>query len=105
MPEEVFIIVVMAMVLGVPILGLTIRMVAKAIVEAMGNLRSGRGGEGVGPAVEQRMLMLEEEVDGLRKSVDRLVEEVRFQRELNAPPPSGTRSLEAPKGESTPGSS
>jgi hypothetical protein len=105
MPEEVFIIIVVAMVVGVPVLGLTVRMVAKSVVEALANLKSPGDRDGVGPAGQQRMLMLEEEVDGLRKSVERLEEEVRFQQALSSPPSSEARAIEAPKEEPTPGSS
>ena len=98
MPEEVLIALVTAMVLGVPILGLTIRMVAKPMAEAIATLKeSFSGPEGLSMG-DERLMRLEDEVDVLRKTVARLEEAEEFRKALNAPkapdpalPPASSR--------------
>ena len=85
MPEEVFVVIVTAMVLGVPILGLTIRMVAKPMAEAIATLKDSFSGP-EGPSMgDQRLMRLDDEVDLLRKTVSRLEEAEEFRKALNAP--------------------
>ncbi len=100
MPEEIFIVLVTAMVLGVPILGLTIRMVAKPMAEAIATLKDSFTGErhqSFDSMDSRRLMILEEEVDTLKKVVDHLAEVEEFQDALKAsdtpeggllPPPS-----------------
>jgi len=100
MPEEVLILIVTGMVLGVPILGLTIRMVAKPMAEAIATLKdsiSGPPGISMG---DQRLMAVEEELDRLRKTVTRLEEGEEFSKALRAPqaqlkaqPPAQPQSL------------
>jgi hypothetical protein len=88
MREEIFIVIITAMVLGVPILGLTIRMVIKTLAEVFGWRRQ------LPPdsMSQERLMRLEDEVDLLRKSVARLEEAEEFRRALG-PPTSETSSL------------
>lgn len=85
MPEEVFIVIVTAMVLGVPILGLTIRMLAKPLAEAITTLKDGFSSPQGPSMADQRLMRLEDEVDVLRKTVARLEEAEEFRKALNAP--------------------
>jgi hypothetical protein len=87
MPEEIFAVIVTAMVLGVPILGLTIRMVAKPMAEAIAHLRDTFGDKGSNRLSDRRIAALEEEVDGLRKTVQQLAEAEEFRQALQAPRP------------------
>lgn len=88
MPEEVFIVLVTAMVLGVPILGLTIRMVAKPMAEAFATLKDSFTGDrhqSFDSMDSRRLMILEEEVDTLKKVVDHLAEVEEFREALKAP--------------------
>ena len=99
MPEEVLIALVSAMVLGVPILGLTIRMVAKPLAEAIATLKdsfSSPPGISMG---DQRLLAVEEELDNLRKTVARLEEGEEFSKALRAPKKSVSSLPPGPAGE------
>jgi len=89
MPEEAFVLIVTAMVLGVPILGLTIRMVAKPMAEAIAHLKDSFGDGRVDRLSDRRIAALEDEVDGLRKTVERLADAEDFRQALRAPEPPG----------------
>ena len=96
MPEEVFIVIVAGMVLGVPILGLTIRMVAKPLAEAIATLKDSITGDRHQrfDSMEGRRLMaVEEELDTLRKVVNRLAEAEEFREALSAPKTSDLGTL------------
>jgi hypothetical protein len=105
MPEEVFIVIVAGMVLGVPILGLTIRMVARPLAEAIATLKDSFTGDrrhGFDSMEGRRLLAVEEELDTLRKVVNRLAEAEEFREALGAPkasdlptspPPDPSRTL------------
>ena len=85
MPDEVLVLIVTGMLLGVPILGLPIRMVAKPMAEAIATLKdsfSSPPGISMG---DQRLLAVEEELDSLRKTVARLEEGEEFGKALRAP--------------------
>ena len=85
MPEEVMIVLVTGMVVGIPVLGLTIRMVARPMAEAIATLKeSFSGPQGISMG-DQRLMRLEDEVDGLRKTVARLEEAEDFRKALDAP--------------------
>lgn len=84
MPERIFILIVLSMVLGVPILGLTARMVIKTLAETFGSRKESIAGS----MADERLMRLEDEVDGLRKTVARLEEAEDFRKALNAPAPS-----------------
>ena len=85
MPEEILIALVTAMVLGVPILGLTIRMVAKPMADAIATLKDSFSGPPGISMADQRLLAVEEELDSLRKTVARLEEGEEFSKALRAP--------------------
>ena len=87
MPEEVFIVIIVGMVVGVPVLGLSLRMVVKPLAEAIGSLKGTLSGPGQRPydsMESQRLMALEEEVDTLRKVVNRLAEAEEFREQLEA---------------------
>ena len=99
MPEEVLILIVTGMVLGVPILGLTIRMVAKPMAEAIATLKdsfSSPPGISMG---DRRLLAVEEELDSLRKTVARLEEGEEFGKALRAPKKSASSLPPGPASE------
>jgi hypothetical protein len=99
MPEEVFIVIVAGMVLGVPILGLTIRMVAKPLAEAIATLKDSFTGDRRQQfdSMENRRLMaVEEELDTLRKAVNRLAEAEEFREALPAQKTSDLGTLPPP---------
>ena len=96
MPEEVFVVIVTAMVLGVPILGLTIRMLAKPLAEAITTLKDGFSAPDGISMEDERLMRLEDEVDVLRKTVGRLEEAEEFRKALNAPTTSSPTLPPAP---------
>jgi hypothetical protein len=99
MPEEVFIVIVAGMVLGVPILGLTIRMVARPLAEAIATLKDSFTGDRHQrfDSMESRRLMaVEEELDRLRKVVNRLAEAEEFREALTAPKTTDLGALPPP---------
>jgi hypothetical protein len=75
----------------IPIAGFTARFAMKPIVESLARLRESGAKTEALDMLERRMALLEQEVQnvaGIRDDVARLVEELEFQRRLNA----GTRS-------------
>lgn len=92
MPEEVFAIIITAMVLGVPILGLTVRMVIRTLAE----VSSSRRQLPPNTMTQDRLLRLEDEVDLLGKSVARLEEAEEFRQALGTSRSATSSSLPAP---------
>ena len=96
MPEEVMIVLVTGMVVGIPVLGLTIRMVARPMAEAIATLKDSFVGSRhphYDSMESQRLLALEDEVDSLRQLVGRLAEAEDFRQALIAPSPPNTPGL------------
>lgn len=76
---------ILGLAILIPITGLTVRFALRPLVEAKARLIAG----GAQPELDQRMRRLEAEMDGvadLRVSIDRLTEELEFQRKLALPP-------------------
>lgn len=80
----------------IPITGLTVRFALRPLIEARARLMAGAAQ----PELDQRMRRLEAEVDSLadvRASLDRLTDELEFQRKLALPAP-GTAFADTPQG-------
>jgi hypothetical protein len=81
-----------AVVLGclmvlIPVAGLTARFAVKPIVEALGRARESTMADESVALLERRTALLEQEVQNLtatRAQLDRLVEELEFQRQLQS---------------------
>lgn len=84
-----------SLIVLIPVAGITARFAMKPIVESLARLReSGQKGEAL-ELLERRLALLEHEVQnmsGLRDDVQRLVEELEFQRLLTHPQPREARS-------------
>jgi hypothetical protein len=84
-PIEVLIpitaILVSGIVIGIPILGITLRFAIKPVAEAFLKAKSARADDRV-PMLEGRIALMEEQLHALERSHDRLLEEAEFQRQL-----------------------
>jgi hypothetical protein len=83
--------VIMGMlVVLIPIAGFTARFAIRPITEAVARMREGGADKQVIEMLERRLALLEQEVhslDGVRDDMTRLIEELEFQRQLQAPKP------------------
>lgn len=85
---------IMGLAILIPITGVTVRFALRPLVEAKARMIAG----GAQPEVEQRLGRIEAEVASiadLRVSLERLTDELEFQRKLALPP---AESLSAPVG-------
>jgi hypothetical protein len=85
---------IMGLAILIPITGLTVRFALRPLVEAKARMIAG----GAQPELDQRRRRLEAEMDGvadLRVSIDRLTEELEFQRKLALPPGEGLAATAA----------
>ncbi len=75
------------LVLIIPIAGFTLRFAIKPITEAVLRMREAQAGQGGREVavLEQRVSLLEQQVLGIERSVERLVEARDFDRQLTAP--------------------
>jgi hypothetical protein len=73
-------------VIGIPVMGFTARMVLKPVVDALVRLReAGMMGATQQQGLEHRQIVeLQEEVQSLRRIVERLAEAESFNRQLGA---------------------
>jgi len=87
MPPDVDItlIIIIAIVLGIPILGLTARLAIQPIVQALIQLQEAFGRAETSHLLSPRLNDLEEEVDRLSASVNHLLEAQEFREALEAP--------------------
>jgi hypothetical protein len=85
--KDAALLAIMAIVFGVPAIGISVRMALKPIVDSIIRLRESTGAVNDG-AVERRVLQLQDEVAQLRASVSDLEETVSFQQKLLAAPPA-----------------
>jgi hypothetical protein len=78
--------VVSFFLIGIPMIGFTARMVMKPLVEALVRLReAGVTSATRNEGLEQRQIIeLQEEIQVLRRTVERLVEAENFNRQLGA---------------------
>jgi hypothetical protein len=86
MNENLTIVIVTGIVLGIPLVGITARMVIKPLVEALVRLREAGVTTGAQQQIltDRRMTELQEEVASLRQNVERLMEAESFNRQLGA---------------------
>ncbi len=70
----------------VPVIGLTARFALKPVVDAFGRFIAGKGTEESVAIVERRLALLEQQLDSLQGSVNRLLEVAEFDHELRAGP-------------------
>jgi hypothetical protein len=84
-PLEIFIpitaILVSGIVIGIPILGFTLRFAIKPVTEAFVRAKSAQADDRV-PMLEGRLALMEEQLHALERSHDRLLEEAEFNRQL-----------------------
>lgn len=76
------------LVVLIPITGITARFAIKPITEAIARMREGATDRATVDLLERRIALLEQEVHGLggmREQTARLLEELEFQRQLEAP--------------------
>jgi hypothetical protein len=81
-----------AVVLGglsilIPIAGLTARIAMKPIVESLARYREARGGDENSILLERRMGLIEQQLDGMERSLRLLVEDADFRRGLESGTP------------------
>ncbi|MFQ5747332.1 MAG: hypothetical protein ACE5HF_08965 [Gemmatimonadota bacterium] len=74
------------LLVGIPILGLTIRFALRPIAESVSLLRSGQGAATTNENVEKRLAALEDQMAEVGSGLQRLAEAVEFQARLAAPP-------------------
>jgi hypothetical protein len=85
-PKDAVLLAIMSVVFCVPVLGITVRLALKPIVDSIVRLRESAPTARLSDAVAGRVVELEDEVRSLRSSVARLEETVDFQQKLLAPP-------------------
>ena len=86
--EELLVIALAFVVLGAPVLALSVRLAVKPVAEAVARLREAMNEEAAGASTRRlrdRVAALEEELDGLRSTVYRLEEAAAFRAELEEP--------------------
>jgi cell division protein FtsB len=69
----------------IPVAGLTARFALKPIVEAISRAREIQGGNRETAILEQRVALLEQQIRSMEGSMERLVEDSEFRRQLEAP--------------------
>lgn len=77
---------ILGLTILIPVTGLTVRFALRPLVEARARMIAA----GAQPELDQRMRRLEAEVDSLgelRTSIERLTDELEFQRKLALPAP------------------
>ena len=89
-PSEIAAMVAAFVIVGVPVLGITARLVVRPIVDALVRLQeAGLMGASQQQANEQKQIVeLREEVQSLRRTVERLAEAESFTRQLGAGEPT-----------------
>jgi hypothetical protein len=89
-PKDAVLLAITAVVVCVPVLGVTVRLALKPIVDSIVRLRETAPTARLSDAVAGRVMELEDEVRHLRTSVARLEETVEFQQKLLAAPETAT---------------
>lgn len=83
MTEDLAVVLVTFIVLGIPILGLTARFALKPIVESIVRLREAFNQDALSSGVSpEEVVRLEQEIGELREQVHRLTEAAEFDRKL-----------------------
>lgn len=84
MDEDIVAIISLTVLIGIPVLAISVRIALKPVVEAIVRVREGFSTE-TAALQARRFERLEGEMDGLRAEVERLREAEEFQRRLEAP--------------------
>jgi hypothetical protein len=69
----------------IPVAGLTARFALNPVVEAIFKARENTAGAREAAILEKRVAVLEQQLRGIEGSMDRLVEDTEFRRQLEAP--------------------
>jgi len=99
LPIDVTAIVAIIMVFSVvlvPIIGFTARFALKPLVEALSGFFERKAVEETVAVLERRMAFMEQQLEGLQDSVDRLAEVSDFHRELGRGPVAGREAIGPP---------
>jgi hypothetical protein len=70
----------------IPLAGITARFTIRPIVDAIARMREAQGTSRDVDLLEKRVALLEQQVQSMESSVDRLVEKQEFDRKLAVPP-------------------
>jgi hypothetical protein len=76
-----------SLVILIPVAGLTIRFALKPVVDAIARTRELQGSRAVTELLEQRIALLEMQMQNVEGKTDRLLEDAEFQRQLAAGKP------------------
>jgi hypothetical protein len=79
----------------IPIAGITARFALKPVIESLAKYRESQGDRDALVLMERRMALLEEQFNGMDRSLRELVEEAEFRRQLEG----GARQTIAPPSE------
>lgn len=71
----------------VPVIGLTARFALKPLAESLGNLFQSRNVEESVRILERRMALLEQQMESMDLTLQRVAETAEFHRELRSPAP------------------
>lgn len=69
----------------IPIAGFTARFAFKPMVEALARLKGAQGSSGEVRFLEQRVALLEQQLQSIETNVERLVEKKTFDQQLTGP--------------------
>jgi hypothetical protein len=86
-------IVLSGLAILIPVAGITARIALKPIVEAMARYREMRGMDDNVNLLERRIGLIEQQLDGMDRSLRVLVEDADFRRRLEATSPAGAAAL------------
>lgn len=78
----------------VPVIGLTARFALKPLAESLGRLLQSRNAEESVRILERRMALLEQQIESMDGTLQRVAEAAEFHRDLRGPAPD---SLSAPR--------
>lgn len=70
----------------IPIIGLTARFALKPTVEALSRVFEKRGSDETISILERRMALIEQQLESIGSSLQRLTETAEFDQQLGAPP-------------------
>ncbi len=73
----------------VPIIGITARFALKPTVEALGRFMDRKGMDETVQILERRVALMEQQIETMEGSVQKLAEVAEFQKALASPAPSG----------------
>lgn len=83
MDEEILSILLAAIILFVPVAGITIRFALKPVVESIARLMEARAGNAASEILERRVALLEQELNATRDELHLLAAKQDFDRRLS----------------------